>query len=64
MVVPSFDFGVDVMPLILGAARKMSSRADPEPRCGLSANGLRVKRRDEPPERGRVNRGLSDMISA
>jgi hypothetical protein len=64
MVVSSFDFGVDVMPHIVGEARKKGSRANPEPRCGLSASRLPVKQRDEPPERGRVNRGRSDMISA
>jgi hypothetical protein len=36
-MVPSFDFGVDVMPHIVEEGRKMGSRANPEPRCGFSA---------------------------
>jgi hypothetical protein len=37
MSVPSFDFGVDVMPHIVGPAQKRVSRANPERRCGFSA---------------------------
>jgi hypothetical protein len=38
MRIPSFDFGVDVMPHIVGPAQKGVSRANPERRCGFSAS--------------------------